>query len=430
MKTKTLLFLLISLAFLNPSILTAQWEPTGFTQSTWVLCQAENGNLIAANDIYPDLGGIYLSQDEGISWEQTNAIPYSYTAQVVKDSSIYLGGVGCNVAISHNNGEAWSNVNFSALFPGVTENDPIYALEFHNGRIYAAVLNFGIVYSEDDGATWNLTDQESLWDVDNPEDGGQWCYNLRSYNGNLYNMGAYGIWVYNEIEDLWSQVDDMWYAGSSLVVDDVFYVVYNAMGIPAGIRYTTDFQNWDVMPIPDGSDTTIRFMEYYEGAFFIGHVNDAIFYTVDQGENWIEYRENFPAFEPVPDVVFYGTPMSLVFNGDMMYCGVFSPFEGVGGVFKAPVPEGLNISELAESLQLVVYPNPANDFISIQFPNGLQNQGSLIITDVLGRIHYNKSIGNEIDKTIIVSTENWTSGLYIYSIVSGASKASGKFIVQ
>lgn len=93
MKTKTLLFLLISLAFLNPSILTAQWEPTGFTQSTWVLCQAENGNLIAANDIYPDLGGIYLSQDEGISWEQTNAIPYSYTAQVVKDSSIYLGGV-------------------------------------------------------------------------------------------------------------------------------------------------------------------------------------------------------------------------------------------------------------------------------------------------------------------------------------------------
>ena len=96
----------------NTSILTAQWQPTGFTKATWSLCKAENGNLIATDDMYPDMGGIYLSQDKGISWEKTEATDFAYTAQVVKDESIYMGGVQGNVAISHNNGETWSNVNF------------------------------------------------------------------------------------------------------------------------------------------------------------------------------------------------------------------------------------------------------------------------------------------------------------------------------
>lgn len=61
MNKKTLFFAVVALLFSTTSVLKAQWEPTSFTHSTWVLCQAENGNLIAADDIYPDMGGIYLS---------------------------------------------------------------------------------------------------------------------------------------------------------------------------------------------------------------------------------------------------------------------------------------------------------------------------------------------------------------------------------
>ncbi|WP_026451563.1 T9SS type A sorting domain-containing protein [Aequorivita capsosiphonis] len=430
MKTKTLLFLFVVLMCLNSSVLTAQWESTGFTKATWALAKAENGNLIAADDMYPELGGIYLSQDQGDSWVKTSATDYAYTAHVVKDESIYMGGVEGNVAISHDNGETWANVNFGNVLPGLTVDDPIYAMEYHNGRIYASVFNFGVVYSEDEGVTWNLTDQESLWDVDNPIDGGQWTYNLHSYHDQLYNIGAFGIWVYDETADLWAQVDDRWYGNSSLIVDDVFYVIYNADGIPDGIRYTTDFQNWEVMPLPDGASTSVRFMEYYHGAFFMGHVSEAILYTVDQGATWIEYREDFPAFEPIPGLNLYGTPMNLVFDGETMYCGVFSPIDGVGGVFKAPVPAELNINEISASLQPVLYPNPAKDFVMLQFPQDQENQGSLRITDALGRVQYNKTIGNEENNTISVSTETWASGVYLYSIVTEGSKASGKFIVE
>jgi len=199
-------------------------------------------------------------------------------------------------------------------------------------------------------------------------------------------VGAFGIWVYDEVADLWTQVDDTWYGGSSLVVNDVFYVSYNAEGIPDGIRYTSDFQNWNSMPLPSGVSTSVRFLKYHLGAFFMGHVNEAIFYTVDYGLNWIEYREGFPAFEPIPDLLLYGTPMNLIFEEDTMYCGVFSSFPEVGGVFKAPVPEGLlNIKETATLLQPKLYPNPAKDFVTLQFPKDLQNKGVFVVTDTLGR---------------------------------------------
>lgn len=433
MKAKMLLFGFIALVYLNTSTVWAQWEPTAFTQSSvWTMCKAVNGNLIVADDIYPDLGGIYLSQDEGESWTKCNADDYAYTACLVKDESVYFGGLASNVAISHNNGETWTNVDFKELLPGISENNPIYAMEYHNGRVYASVLTLGIAYSDDDGITWNLTDYESLLDENNPDNGGQWCYNLRSFKGKLYNVGAFGIWEYDEVADLWSKVDGTWYGGSTCVVDDVFYVAYNAMGVPDGIRYTTDFEEWEAMPIPDGVPTSIRIIEYYQGAFFMGHVNEAIFYTMDQGETWIEYRENFPAFSPAPGVNFYGVPMSLVFAGDNMFCGVFSPDEGVGGVYKSLLPDELisDVTEMRALFQPIIYPNPANEFVSLQLPKGQQNQGSLIITDIMGRVKFDKAIDNAEENTIVVPTGDWNSGLYLYTILTGEFKASGKFIVE
>src|SRR5690606_5887848 len=129
-------------------------------------------------------------------------------------------------------------------------------------------------------------------------------------------------------------------------------------------------------------------------------------------------------------LTIYGTPMNLVFDGDSMYCGVFSPIEGVGGVFRAPVPEGLGINEMQISPQPVLYPNPAKDFVTLQFPKEQLNNGALIITDVLGRQTYNKSIRTGDGNSITVSTESWSSGLYFYNIVLGKSKTSGKFIVE
>ncbi|HUH35418.1 MAG TPA: hypothetical protein VL022_06250 [Moheibacter sp.] len=44
---------------LSGTIAQAQWTSTDFKENTWLLCQTSNGNLLATNDIYPDLGTIF-----------------------------------------------------------------------------------------------------------------------------------------------------------------------------------------------------------------------------------------------------------------------------------------------------------------------------------------------------------------------------------
>jgi photosystem II stability/assembly factor-like uncharacterized protein len=433
MKRKALLFVLVAFTCLNVSVLKAQWEPTSFTQSSvWVLCQTENGNLIAANDVYPDMGGIYLSDDAGNEWEKCDVADYSYTSHVVQGAHVYLGGVDCNVAISLDNGQTWTTRSFKELMPGVSPDYSMYAMEIHNGRIYAAVLTFGIAYSDDNGVNWSLTDRESLLDPNDPDAGGQWCYNLRSYNDKLYNIGAYGIYEYDEATDLWAKVDDQPYGASSVVVNDVMYVAYNASGLPSGIRYTTDFQTWEVMPIPDGASTSIRFLDYYNGAFIMGHVEEAILYTMDHGETWIEYRENFPKFSPVPGLDIYGTPMGVVVKDDKIFCGVFSPFDEAKGVCVAPLPEELltAINQYADLAQPVLYPNPAQDLVWLQLPSGTKMQGLVQIMDVTGKIKHKQTILSDGSNKISISTSNWASGVYFYTLKTDDHVSSGKFIVE
>lgn len=433
MKRKVLLFVLVAFTCLNASVLNAQWEPTSFTQSSvWVLCQTENGNFIAANDLYPEMGGIYLSADEGNSWEKCVVSDHSYTSHLVQGQSVYLGGVDCNIAITHDNGETWANSNFKELLPGVSSDHSIYAMEYHNGRIYAAVLTFGVAYSDNDGVDWYLTDRESLLDVNDPEAGGQWCYNLRSYNDKLYNIGAYGIYEYDEIADLWTKLDDQMYGSSSVVVNDVMYISYNAAGLPSGIRYTTDFQTWEVMPIPDGASTSIRFLEYYNGAFIIGHVEEAIFYTLDHGETWIEYRDNFPKFSPVPGLDIYGVPMGVVMKDDKIFCGVFSGFEEIQGVYWAPLPEELltTINQYSDPALTVAYPNPAQDIVWLQLPAGKKMQGLVQIMDITGKIKHEQIILSGDNNKIAISTSNWASGAYFYILKTDEHVSSGKFIVE
>ncbi len=429
---KALFFSILAFLSLHTSTINGQWVSTGFKKVTWALCQAENGNLIAASYKNPNEDGIYVSVDNGETWEKATATNDSYTAWAVNGKSIFMGGLWCNVAISHDNGESWTNVNFLDLFTDITEYNPIYAMEYHNGRIYASVLSKGIVYSEDDGQTWHMTDINSLLDANEPENGGQWCYNLRSHKGILYNIGTYGIWTYDEESDLWTNIDDRWYGQSSCIVDDVFYVNYNAYGVPDGVRYTTDFKTWQSLPLPNDMSTQIRSIAYYNGAIFIGHVFDAVYYTLDHGETWQPYRENFPSSSPVPGIVFHSVPMDFVFKNDEIFCGAWSPTEELGGVYKIAMPEEITNMETIQtpSLPLLVYPNPADDTIFFKLSEVEKNNAIITITDIAGKIKYKNETPNQDSNTITVNTKNWGSGIYLYTITTENSKTSGKFMVK
>ncbi|WP_271424425.1 T9SS type A sorting domain-containing protein [Aequorivita sinensis] len=78
----------------------------------------------------------------------------------------------------------------------------------------------------------------------------------------------------------------------------------------------------------------------------------------------------------------------------------------------------------------MVYPNPASDFVNLQLPKELGNKATLTITDVMGRVQYNKAIENGINSAITIPTKNWVSGVYLYKVEIGDSKTTGKFVIK
>jgi len=88
------------------------------------------------------------------------------------------------------------------------------------------------------------------------------------------------------------------------------------------------------------------------------------------------------------------------------------------------IPPPASIGE-NEPLNSSVYPNPANDFISITNASGYD---VLVIYDVIGNEISRQSIkSNEL---VNVSVQNLANGLYFYNVMKENSKASGKFIVK
>lgn len=96
-----------------------------------------------------------------------------------------------------------------------------------------------------------------------------------------------------------------------------------------------------------------------------------------------------------------------------------SPFAGsamIRPIFSTGLDSFLKIPKIEEE-KLTIYPNPANDFITIQLEN--ENE-EIIIYDSFGRI-----VKKEIGKSIAIS--NLTKGIYFVSVPSISSKTA-KFI--
>ena len=80
---------------------------------------------------------------------------------------------------------------------------------------------------------------------------------------------------------------------------------------------------------------------------------------------------------------------------------------------------------------ILVYPNPANDFVTFYFPVSLSSTTRCVITNVLGQEVMKKEIAKGVHEQII-SVKDFPVGMYYYNfIVKGdAILNSGKFIVR
>ncbi|MDD4848508.1 MAG: hypothetical protein PHR53_07080, partial [Bacteroidales bacterium] len=295
-------------------ILSAQWTPTSFPENEfpYKITKSSDGTLMVTT--YPGTGGyIYMSKNQGSTWQIADVEGAVYTSIANIGDTLFFGGRGSKVARTADNGTTWELFSFEQIYNA--PDDDMYALTYHNNKLYAAVFGLGICYSEDRGETWQETDRESLivsYQVD-----GRNTYTMQSFKGKLYAIGANGIWVLNDNDQTWTLQRETWFSGNSLIHNDKLYISYVIQNGENGIEFTEDGETWQPIPNNDSLPSfDIRGFQSDGENIFVGTFSDGVYYTPDEGVTWIE-TEDWPPYYEVPGVVtFLSIPMDFCFlNG-------------------------------------------------------------------------------------------------------------------
>jgi vancomycin resistance protein YoaR len=79
----------------------------------------------------------------------------------------------------------------------------------------------------------------------------------------------------------------------------------------------------------------------------------------------------------------------------------------------------LNIATIKHNQINIVYPNPAQDYITIQTNNQTENKISIAIYDELSRSKFTKTLSIQNGKAIL-NVEELTNGIYFVKTTLGA----------
>ena len=82
------------------------------------------------------------------------------------------------------------------------------------------------------------------------------------------------------------------------------------------------------------------------------------------------------------------------------------------------LPFGDAVIEAPSAANLKIYPNPATNFITIQFPNGINSPVSIYLSDLEGRLvkEFFVSKGDELNRTIILKLGKLAPSIYVLKI--------------
>ena len=96
--------------------------------------------------------------------------------------------------------------------------------------------------------------------------------------------------------------------------------------------------------------------------------------------------------------------------------------------FQQPPHQLVAGKPLAENLAVSVYPNPFSQTVKIAFANGIDEEVSLVMFDINGRIILTKSY--KPSQLITLQMQNIASGSYIISVSSGVRKMTVPIVKQ
>lgn len=396
------------------------------------------GNIIASNYYYDYegndivyLGGIYYSQDQGETWTKCDVRDFNYSRFFQVDDYIFALGEGCNIARSKDDGITWEILNYAYALKGIVDDKALeygiaYASVYHNKRLYIGDGNGGgVLYSEDYGETWQLTDRESLKFNLYGDEVLDTYYDMAVNNDEILLFGVYMIYRYDIENDKWILLrNDSNFMGVPVTYGNKLICgrgIINYDMNASFLEYTEDGgRTWGTLPRPEGeANNAIRTTATDQVNLYVGIQMGEMYYTKDLGENWTIISDGLPyTVNPEHGTKVYEHVVSLDLDSDYLYVAVYDePWSGstLSGVYR------YKISELPQASVGTI----TNDAHKVFFNDNnlcLARPANIAIYNITGAL---VSASNNCN---CLNLDNLANGVYIYEICDANTRTTGKFI--
>ncbi len=348
------------------------------------------------NGTFHGVGGIFRSTDEGTSFTEVSSSATADLSINADNSRIWAGTTGGDIQFSEN-GETWTtsyDTDFSRVNIACAPSDANYIY----GLIESDLALQEVVYSDDNGASWNSVNEPNDADQGIPSDDftrGQAWYDLviKVDPNDPNTIVAGGIDLFRSTDNgtnwtqisKWSNNNDLFDLDCSIVHADQHGIVFKAgssseviFGTDGGVYYTSDLSNAGTQDVISSRNTGYNVTQFYTCA---QHPEEGEnFYLAGSQDNGTQRFQTAGINETVD-----------VYGGDGAYCAIdqddpdFQIVSYVYNVYALSTNGGTSFSDINDDQNTGSFINPADydNNLNILY-SGRDENGINRISDITG----------------------------------------------
>ncbi|MDP4219777.1 MAG: T9SS type A sorting domain-containing protein [Bacteroidota bacterium] len=312
--------------------------------------------------------GVFVSDDTGTSWTQTNldmTFDHVYIVTLaVQGKNLFAGssrsvtskdGSGGSVLLSTDYGANWQNTS-------VGLSGSVWSI-LANGPDLFAGTDSGLFLSNDLGSRWTSLNGLKQRPV----------YSIAIIGSNIFTATDTGIFMSPDYGNHWSlSYRNKTRSGGTFALIDNELFIGNHDGV---LRTSDNGQNWVYAQNGFADSAYINSFESYGKNLFAATAYRGVYLTTNLGNSWKPINEGF---QPISNgwISSHGIK---VFGGR-----IFA--SNLGGLWTRPVSElPLSVSNRIESvIKLISFPNPFTKSTSIEFSTSDHSSAQVSIRNLLG----------------------------------------------
>lgn len=435
----------------------AEWERCLPLEYAYGVFHTSKGTVIASSFDRDLQGGMYWSDDNGTTWNDSEVMDYMFEDFVEAGKYVFASGNAYpRVARSANGGKTWTILNLrNVIKPWIDtskEEDgetPIgiagITFDPERNRLYVAFegADFGVAYSDDWGMNWKMTDRESLLLPAAPQQGipvdfMDFFYSIKYFNGKVYVAGMYHWAEYDADEDKWTLVREHDGEGNSQVLFSNFLCALEPNGdtmyaaraseattmpdlnyYPPFVTKTKDCKHFTKSGYPEGEDYLyIRALHHTGNNLLAAVKNKTMYVSPDNGDTWADCAKGLPHY----------VPCTMTSDEKYVYAALYAVNENdfdKEGIYRLPIEELYtnarpaeskpedSIAEIADEINVTI----TTTELSVATPRCR----SIEIYDAAGRLQA-RGLGSS------VSLSQLPAGVYVYNLNIPGNRTVGKFV--